>query len=159
MADSIQFSITGLDSLLGKLDSLKYETRYKGGRFALRKAAQLVRDAAKQKAAAIDDPTTGRVISANIVERWNGKHYKRTGDLAFRVGVKHGAVIPKGNPDQGVNGPTPHWRLLEFGTEKMRAQPFMRPALESNISAATDTFVRQYEKAIDRAIKRASKGK
>lgn len=158
-ASSIDFKINGLDSLLGKLDSIKYETRYKGGRFALRKAAQLVREAAKSNAEALNDPETGRSIAQNIAERWNGATYKSTGDLAFRVGVLYGAKLPQNNADEGSGGPTPHWRLLEFGTENMAAQPFMRRALADNISVATDEFVSQYEKAIDRAIKRASKGK
>lgn len=155
--DSFQFTLNGVDSLLGKLEAIKDETKYKGGRYALRKAAQLVRDAAKQNAARLDDPDTGRRISDNIVERWNGREFKATGDLAFRVGVMHGAVIPRDNRDQGAKGPTPHWRLPEFGTEKMAATPFMSPALEQNIGAATNEFISQYEKAIDRAIKRAAK--
>lgn len=157
MADDIKFSITGLDTLLGKIDALKYDTRYKGGRFALRKAAQLVRNDARRRAEQLNDPTTGRSIAKNIAERWNGRLYKATGDLGFRVGVMGGAVTRKTNPDEGAGGPTPHWRLLEFGTEKAAAQPFMRPALESNIGAATDEFVKQFEKNIDRAIARAAK--
>ena len=39
MTDNIEFSITGLDSLLGKLDALKVETRQKGGRAALRRSS------------------------------------------------------------------------------------------------------------------------
>jgi hypothetical protein len=34
----------------------------------------------------------------------------------------------------------------------------MRPALEQNINAATDTFAKEFEKALDRAIKRANAG-
>lgn len=155
---SESFSIDGLDELLGKFESIKYETKRKGGRSALRKAAQVVRNAAIANAMLLDDPSSGRKIASNIKERWDGKVFKASGDLGFRVGVMHGAKIRKqGNPDEGDNGPTPHWRLLEFGTQKMRAQPFMRRALENNISAATDTFVREYGKAIDRAIQRASK--
>lgn len=79
----------------------------------------------------------------------------------FRVGVMQGAQLPqlpKGEKaDDTAKAPTPHWRLLEFGTEKMRARPFMRPALADNISAATDEFLRQYEKALDRAIRKANK--
>jgi HK97 gp10 family phage protein len=155
----VSFKITGLDSLLGKLENLKYETKKKGGRFALRKAAQLVRDAAKQNAQGLDDPETGRAISDNIADRWNSRLNKQTGDLGFRVGVLQGARLPKpgAQVSEGQGAPTPHWRLLEFGTEKMVARPFMRPALANNIGAATDTFVREYEKAIDRAIKRAKK--
>ncbi|MNR69206.1 hypothetical protein D3C85_1942950 [compost metagenome] len=43
---------------------------------------------------------------------------------------------------------------MEFGTTKMQGSPFMRKALADNISAATNIFVTEYEKAIDRAIKR-----
>lgn len=158
MADSVEFKIEGLESLLGKLDSVTQDVKRKGGRSALRKAAKFIADKAKEGAARIDDPETGRSIAANIGLRWNGRLFKRTGDLGFRVGVQHGAVIrTKGNPDPGANGPTPHWRLLEFGTKFMAAQPFMRSALANNIAAATSAFVTAYEKAIDSAIKRAKK--
>lgn len=39
----------------------------------------------------------------------------------------------------------------------MKASPFMRSALADNIAEVTSTFVSEYEKAIDRAIKRAQK--
>jgi HK97 gp10 family phage protein len=159
MVDKVTFQIQGLDSLLGKLENLKYETKKKGGRSALRKAAQLVRDAAKANAQQIDDPQTRADIAANIVERWNSKLNKRTGDLGFRVGVMGGAGGNKTSEQlSGLpGGDTRHFRHLEFGTEKTPAQPFFRRALSENVQAATDVFVKEYEKAIDRAIKRASK--
>lgn len=156
MADGVEFSITGLDSLLGKLDSVSYDVRRKGGRAALRKAAQVVMQKAKDGAERIDDKATGRSISDNIALRWNGKLFKQTGNLGFRIGVLHGAVLKDGG-DLSPNSPTPHWRLIEFGTENMSAVPFMRPALANSISEATNTFVSEYEKAIDRAIRRAAK--
>lgn len=156
MADGVEFSITGLDSLLGKLDSVSYDVRRKGGRAALRKAAQLVAQKAKEGAERIDDKETGRSIADNIALRWNGRLFKQTGNLGFRVGVLHGAVLKDGG-DLSPNSPTPHWRLIEFGTENMAAVPFMRPALANSISEATNTFVTKYEKAIDRAIRRALK--
>ncbi|MFG5862707.1 HK97-gp10 family putative phage morphogenesis protein [Metapseudomonas sp. CR1201] len=159
MTDAVEFSITGLDSLLGKLESISYDVKRKGGRSALRKAAQVVAQSAKQGALRVDDAATGRSIADNIALRWNGRLFKRTGDLGFRIGVLHGAVLPKAGEaaDTTQNAPTPHWRLLEFGTEKARAQPFMRSALADHISEVTNTFVTEYEKAIDRAIKRAQK--
>lgn len=158
MAD-VEFSITGLDSLLGKLEAIQYDVKRKGGRSSLRKAAQLIANKAKEGAQRVDDAATGRSIADNIALRWNGRLFKRTGDLGFRIGVLHGAVLPKrgDSEDTGRNAPTPHWRLLEFGTEKMRAQPFMRSALADHIGEVTNTFVTEYEKAIDRAIKRAQK--
>ncbi|WP_345956579.1 HK97 gp10 family phage protein [Pseudomonas fulva] len=156
MADGVDFSITGLDGLLGKLESVSYDVRRKGGRAALRKAAQIVMQKAKEGAERIDDKATGRSIADNIAVRWNGRLFKRTGDLGFRIGVLHGAVLKDGG-DLSPNSPTPHWRLIEFGTEKMAAAPFMRPALANSINEVTNAFVTEYEKAIDRAIKRAAK--
>lgn len=170
----VEFSIDGLEELRAKLQEVRAETQYKGGRAALRKAAQVVRDAARAGAARVNDAATPEEISKNIVERWNGRRFKRTGDLAFRIGVLGGARQyadtgenrrkgrvgesyavggDKGNP----GGDTYYWRFLEFGTEKTPAQPFMRPALESSGGEVADIFVREYGKAIDRAIKRARK--
>lgn len=156
MADSIEFALEGIDSLVGKLEAISYDMKRKGGRTALRKAAQVVANKAKEGAERLDDPETGRSIAANIALRWNGRLFKLSGDLGFRVGVLHGAVLKNGG-DLSANSPTPHWRLLEFGTAKMAAQPFMRKALADSISEVTTTFITEYEKAIDRAIKRAAK--
>lgn len=145
MADGVEFSILGLDSLLGKLGEVSMDVRRKGGRAALRKAAQVVVQKAKAGAERIDDKATGRSISDSIALRWNGRLFKRTGDLGFRIGVLHGAVLKDGG-DLSTNAPTPHWRLIEFGTEKMPAAPFMRPALADSISEVTNTFVTEYEK-------------
>ena len=159
MADG-GFSIIGLEPLLAKLKGLEYDMKRKGGRTALRKAAKVVEADAKRRAKLLDDPRTPQSIADNIAIRWSSRTFKRTGNLAFRVGVKGGArwraQVWK---NLGENSPTPHWRLLEFGTEKMAARPFMRPALESNINKATNAFVTEYGKAIDRALKRAAKGK
>lgn len=155
MAD-VSFQLEGLDALLGKFEAINYDLKRKGGRSALRKAAKVVADKAKQNAERIDDPETGRSIAANIALRWNGKVFKQSGDLGFRVGVLHGAVLKNGG-DTSANAPTPHWRLLEFGTQHMAAQPFMRRALADSIAEVTRTFITEYEKNIDRAIKRAAK--
>ncbi len=156
MADGVEYTLTGVDELMGKLESISDDMKRKGGRAALRKAANVIANRAKANAQRLDDPETGRSIADNIAVRWNGREFKRNGNLAFRIGVLHGAVLRK-HPDKAKNAPTPHWRLLEFGTENMRAQPFMRPAAESSAAEASNTFVVEYGKAIDRAIARAAK--
>ncbi|WP_024559567.1 HK97-gp10 family putative phage morphogenesis protein [Franconibacter pulveris 601] len=174
MADGIDLSIAGLDSLLGKLDSISDDLRRRGGRAALRKAANVIVTKAQENAASVDDPLTKESISKNIVARWSNVTFRRTGNLAFRIGVLGGAIsyadsrenrrkgragrlyfTPGSSKNPGGN--TWYWRFLEFGTEKMRAQPFMRPAAESSINEVVNTFATEYEKAIDRAIKRAQK--
>lgn len=154
--NSSQHELKGIDELLNKFKSINKDVKYKGGRFALRKAANIVANVAKSNARIIDDPNTGRSISDNIKVRFSSRTFKKTGNLMFRVGVKHGSLLSTGG-DKAANAPTPHWRLIEFGTEKMSATPFMRPALENNISEAIGEFVTQYKKAINRAIKKAGK--
>jgi len=156
MADGVDFSIIGVEALLGKLSSVSDDLRRRGGRAALRRAGNVIVEKAKENARRIDDPHTGRSIADNVAMRWNGRLFKTTGNLGFRIGVLHGAVLKK-HPDLGENAPTPHWRLIEFGTENVRAQPFMRPAAESSISEVVNVFATEYEKSLDRAIKRAAK--
>lgn len=151
------FELKGAKELKAKLEGLSYDMRYKGGRFALRKAAQLVESQAKANALRVDDPTTGRQIAHNIALRWNGRLFKATGNLGFRIGVMGGAEGQRSNPDLGLGGKTFHWRFLELGTEKQREQPFMRPALASQTEAVGTEFVQQYNVAIDRALKRLGK--
>jgi HK97 gp10 family phage protein len=174
MADGVDYQLTGIEDLIGKLDAVVYETKYKGGRFALRKAAQLIRDKARANAMRLDDPATAQSIAKNVAERWNGSLFKRTGDLGFRIGVLGGAkqyadtkanrrgvrvgeTYKTGGSSGNPGGDTFYWRFIEFGTSKLRAQPFLRPAMENNLDAATTEFIKQYGKALDRAIKKASK--
>ena len=151
----------GLKDVLAKFEAIGDDVKRKGGRFALRRAAQLVRDAASANAARLDDPATAADISKNIVERWSGKIYKssRGQTLMFRVGVLGGAGGNK-PAEAFANLPgqdTRHWRHLEFGTEGTAAQPFLRRALSENTGVAIQVFAREYEKALARAVKRAGK--
>lgn len=158
MSDTVSYSLIGIDSLLAKLESISYDMKRKGGRFALRKAAGVVEKALKRNASAIDDPNTPADISKNVAVRFSNRTFKQTGNLKFRVGILGGAS--KAKLDTGLaGGDTRHWRHVEMGTESVAAQPFMRRSLEENIGPATSEFIKQYEAALDRAIKKASKGK
>lgn len=174
MADGIEVSLNGLDSLLGKMEAVSDVTRNKAGRFALRKAANLIRDRARSNAARIDDPLTKEAIYKNIVASFGSREFRRTGDLTFRVGVMGGArqyantkanvrkgrvgrtyktAGDKGNP----GGDTWYWRMLEFGTEHAAARPIIRPAMNGIDGPVINVFAEEMEKAIDRAIRQAMK--
>lgn len=161
MADGTSFNIDGVDELKARLEGISYDTRRKGGRYALRKAAQVVRDKAKINALLIDDPETGRTIASNIAERWGGnKFFTETGNMKFKIGILGGSNIKKykkGNPDSGVGGATPHAMLVELGTKHSAAQPYLRSAAEQSANQAVIVFIREYNKAIDRAIRRATR--
>lgn len=154
MAAEGEFSLIGLDEVLRKMDYVSDAVRGKRGRAALRKAGMIVVNAAKAKAEGLDDPGTGRKISENVAIRWNGRRFKATGDIAWRIGILKGARLPKNNhEDQGAGTATPHWRLLEFGTKIAIAKPFLRPALADNVGVVTSTFVAELTKGISNAIK------
>lgn len=166
MSITVESRIDGLEGLQIKLQSLGFDMAKKGGRHALRKAAMVIRDKAIEGAKQIDDTETAENISKNIVERWNGRVNKQSGgnDMAFRVGVlggasdysKYGEIKTKrGTVNPG--GDTFHWRFVEFGTEGIAAKPFMRPAIESTQSEVLSTFIKEYDKAIDRVLARAAK--
>lgn len=154
----------GIGEVLGKLKAVTETTKYKGGRTALRKAAALIQAKVKEAAIAIDDPNSPEKIYINVDVRFSPKRFKATGDLGFRVGIAGGARQYANTAENvrkrrvgkeyATGGETWYWRLIEFGTEKMAARPFMRPALEQNIDQATDLFMREYNKVLDRAIKK-----
>lgn len=144
MADD--FKLEGLDAAMAKLRALGDPKRIKSAvRSAGTKAMRPVRDSARANARGIDDPETASVIWKKIVTQYRSRLSK--GDqVTVSVGVQGGAKPVKGDKDTG------HWRLVEFGTEKMPAQPFMRPALESNVSKVADGFISSLDPAIDKII-------
>lgn len=174
MTDAFDFDLRGVEELQKKLDSIQYDLKKRGGRFALRKAANVIKEAAALSARQVDDPATRENIAKNIAVRWNGRVNKRTGDLGFRVGVLGGAkqyvankqnirsgragtTYATGGDSSNPGGDTWYWRFLEFGTKKISERNFMRRALRDNAENATTVFVENYDKALDRAIKRQAR--
>ena len=153
MADGISFTLTGFEEVRRKLAITPIKLRTKGSRRALGRAAAVIRKAARQNALRVDDPDTGRRIAQNIGQRVRSAYSRRTGDAMVSIGVlTTRGPIPKGNPDEGARGNTPHWHLVELGTERARAQPFLRPAMESNIGAAIDKYAVELDKEIEKAL-------
>ncbi|WP_092281497.1 HK97-gp10 family putative phage morphogenesis protein [Pseudomonas prosekii] len=170
MADNVSFKMDGLNSLLGKLKAVNYDVKQKGGRSALRKAAAVIRDKVKEGAVRVNDAATSEEIEKNVTIRWSSKRFKTTGDLGFRVGIMGGAkeynnmhtrkggrrgTYAVGGSSENPGGDTFYWRFVEFGTSRVAARPFMRPALAESIEQATAVFVTEYEKAVMRAINAA----
>jgi HK97 gp10 family phage protein len=169
----IEAKLKGFDDLLKNLEIMKTEAGLKGARTAGRKAAIVIRDAAIENAKQIDDPQSAEDISKNIVVQF-GKAFANTGDVTFRVGVMGGAKTyanTKGNVRAGKagksyatggdksnpGGDTFYWRFIEFGTSKLPARPFMLPALRDNIGKATQVFITEYDKILERTAKKLKK--
>src|SRR5690554_1060777 len=118
MADGLDVRFEGLDEALDKLVGLPIAYRRKGVRFAGRKAANVIRDAAASNAQRHDDPRTPESIARNIAIRFSNKTFRRTGDVSFRIGVLGGAKSPAiasgelvGNGKRNPGGDTFYWRF------------------------------------------------
>lgn len=156
MADEVKFDIQGLDGVLSKMRTLSPKLQKKGLVAAVRKGANIVRDDARNRAKQFDDPSTPKPIWREIVTRVNGRRGRQEGGVVMQVGVRGGARSEKSNRSSNASNDTGssvwYWRLLEFGTSKMAAQPFMRPALESNVYKATDAIVTELNRQLDEVL-------
>ena len=146
-------SIIGLKEVKAKMNKVSQTVLDTGTIAALRKAAGIVKKAAQQNALAVDDPKTGRRIRDNITLQFASRLFQRDGVIMYRVGVAtNRGRIPTPNADEGARGNTPHWHLVEFGTERAQAQPFMRPALANNINQVINSFTFEFDKELDKAL-------
>jgi HK97 gp10 family phage protein len=73
----------------------------------------------------------------------------------FIVGVRHG----KARADKkGRTLDAFYWRFVEFGTEKMAARPFMRPAFEAKKNAAVEAIKTYMAERIPREVEKLNRG-
>lgn len=154
MIMSVEVKIEGLESVQEKLKQLQNPRLIKNAaRRAARKAMATVRKAARENAKRIDDPETAEKIWKNIAIS-AGK--TRDSTVVMRVGVRGGAAMNKRSDRERLaklsGGNTTYWRHLEFGNSNMPPTPFMRPALQSNIQAVTDTFSQQFNAELDKEL-------
>ena len=148
---SVEFNIEGLDEVQGKLKRLGNPRLMKNAaRRSARKAMAIVRDAARSGAKSIDDPQTAEKIWKNIAIA-AGKT-RNPSEVVMRVGVRGGASFSNPNPPNTSGGDTRHWRWLESGSAHNPPTPFMRPALQNNIQAVTNSFAENFNKEIDKEL-------
>lgn len=148
---SVEVNIEGLDRVQEKLKRLANPRLMKNAaRRSMRRAMAIVRDAARNNAKGIDDPQTSEKIWKNIAIA-AGKT-RNPNEVVMRVGVRGGASFSNPNPPNASGGDTRHWRWLEFGSVHNPPTPFMRPALQNNIQAVTNSFAENFNKEIDKEL-------
>ena len=140
-----------VDALRPKMEKLNQALNQKLVRQALTAGGRKIRDRARAIVSKHDDPKTGRQIAKNIAVRYRSKRSRQTGDVIVSVGVAYPkGRIPEGNPDDGVN--TPHWHLLEVGSEHSRAFPFLVPAAMQEASSLPQVIVDDLSKRLDQEV-------
>lgn len=130
--------------------------------FAVNKAADVFIDAAKQNVRALpvskEDSRDDYVRTGTLERSIRRKRVNKT-----RESTEHVIVKPRGGKGRGKNPPkgganvAPYWDEVEFGTSKMPARPFMRPAAHSHSGRALNAFSENFGKAVKRAVKRYEK--
>lgn len=158
-----KFDLTLKKGVITKLQTLAPTLEKKYLNSALQAGAVIVQQAAQTRARAFDDPKTPQMVWKEIVIRTNASLGRQNQGVALSVGVLGGAAIQgiksktKRVRAKGKTYVTPsnvyYWRFLEFGTSKMKAEPFMRPALENNAENASGAVTDKLSTAIDTVIK------
>lgn len=123
--------ITGVKEIDDKLHKFEGKVQKKALRKATRAAAKFVRDDAK----ALAPHDTGQLeasIKVKAIKRQRGKigHAVMTGEGLFK-------------------GETFYGGFVELGTQRMRADPYLRPALYGNEKETLARFRVEMKKAID----------
>ena len=153
--NEVTFKINGLDGIEKKLKELPDKFAYRGMRRALRRGANVIRDHARSNAKRLDDPATREQISKNIAVAGGGrKREKQAGGPMMRVGVMGGARFNSSADGLPGGNTTGYWRLLEFGTSKMRAQPFMRNAIVSGAEPAIGAVASAAQVELDKELRK-----
>ena len=149
--------LEGMESLRAKFKQLKGEEAQKIFKSAAGAGAKVIRLEVQKGAQGIDDPDTRETIAKNVAQRAKGKRYLPANAVGVRVGIKGGAKAQQGGKKAATTnqgGQTYHWRFVEFGTKKMPAQPFMRPAMAASTDKATAAFVDSAKKRLDAALRK-----
>lgn len=138
------FQLHGLKGLDKALKQLPKSTGKSALRTALKNAAEPIAEAARSNA---PRGPTGNLVESIEVKTTLKKTQKAGRLKAGDVEVFVGATWPKGA----------HAHLIEFGTYKMPAQPFLRPAWDSNKKKARDMIAEEIWENIARAARRLAK--
>lgn len=141
---AVSVEIKGIDELKRALADITPQLRKKVLLSALRKAARVVSGAAKAAAPTLQTQTPYRtkgLVKRRISVR-TSKEARKAGDVGVFVnvrpapGAKYKRVggqrtLAKASQRGAKSATDPfYWRFLEFGTKKMSARPFLKPAAD-----------------------------
>jgi HK97 gp10 family phage protein len=155
MAEVIR--IKGLDELRAALADLSPTLRRRLLRNALSAGARIFRDDAKRLAPVLSLPVQsgGKLVRKpgtlrNAISIRSSKVARANGQVGLFINVR-----PAKGVNRGAKSPSDpfYWRFVEFGTRKMPAKPFLRPAAAGKFGDA----VKAFEASIGPAIQRLNR--
>lgn len=134
-------SITGLAELEKRL--LDFPDRLAKNILAgaIRAGAAVIRDEARSKA----PKDTGEMARDILIKKARGGN-----GLTFHVYVRSGKKSRLAGRKRNVSRDSFYWRFVEFGTSKMGAKPFMRPAFDAKKTEAVERIKAYLSARIDK---------
>jgi HK97 gp10 family phage protein len=131
-----EFKVEGLKELYDMLQQLPVKLEKNILRGAIRAGSKSVADEARRRAPVLSFPDPRREMGALSKS-------VRVMSTGVRGGVVKGGVVAGGKTTVGrgkskVAADAFYAKFVEFGTAKMRAHPFMRPAVDTRTQQAID---------------------
>lgn len=142
----VTFKTKGAQELQANLKALPVMLRLQALRASVSAAAGVVQKAAR--AAAPED--TG--VLRRAIYRTRSRSLSTVDQEAAIVGVRFGKQYQKRGQDAW------YWKFLEFGTKKLPARPFIRPAFESTKEEQVKVMAARLSAAIRRITRNMNKG-
>jgi len=157
--------VHGLDVIVKRLRALPRAVSGRNGgplRQALAAVAKIVRDDARSRVA-VD---TGQ-LRENIImyrdrepERIGANEHYQVGVRKLKLKPKIKRFLRRARRNEGVQIRVKeavfYWRFLEFGTSKMAAKPFLRPAFEANKHLMSTVFTQILSRGIEAAARKVA---
>lgn len=137
MAD-INFTVTGLAELSKKLKEMPVKLARNGLRAAVNAGAEVIRKDAVSRVPVDTGRLKKSIYKKQIREKSNNLQQ------TFFVGARNGKKYRQADKDAY------YWRFLEFGTSKLPARPFLRPAFDARKNDAVDAIGRKLKERIDK---------
>ena len=157
MAKHERFKVEGLAELAKALRELPDKVAKNGLRVSVYAGAKVIRDEARMRA-----PKAAEVLGPNQPPPGTLKRsviMKQIPELSsltrqtFFVTVRHGKKFRKQGKKGNLSQDAWYWRFVEFGTRKMRARPFLRPALEAKRREAVQAMKDRLSERIEQEAK------
>ncbi len=126
--------IIGLEAIIAKLNALPDKLEKKVLRAAVRKGANIIRDKARSYVP-YDSGELKKSITTSSIKA-------KRGVIAFNI-------RPRNNKKRGVS--VFYGRFIEYGTSKMSAKPYMRPAYDEAENQVLETVINDIKLKLEEA--------
>lgn len=134
----VDIEVFGLAELSKKLKEMPVKLSKNGLRAAVNAGAEVIRKDAVSRVPVDTGRLKKSIYKKQIREKSNNVQQ------TFFVGARNGKKYRATNKDAY------YWRFLEFGTSKLPAKPFLRPAFDTKKTQAVEAIAKKLKERIDK---------